>query len=166
MAISELAVGDIVIAYDESTGEVGEYVITDTISHVDETVILLTIDGETLTTTAEHPFYTVSGEWVNAGDLEIGEEIVSLEDGSGTVEWIAVGWNDSSGPAALLAHRRSWWHYHFFFNALHAAADQSASDCSAGCALNNRCRILPAFRNPFSGRSHLTRRCRLPYGRG
>ena len=29
--------------------------------------------GETLTTTAEHPFYTVSGKWLNAGDLEIGD---------------------------------------------------------------------------------------------
>ncbi len=88
-AISTITEGDLVLAYNEMTGEIGEYVVTDTISHVDQTVVLLTIDGETLTTTAEHPFYTTSGEWVDAGDLEIGDEVVSL-DGNGTVESIAV----------------------------------------------------------------------------
>jgi hypothetical protein len=44
----------------------GEYTVTDTISHVDPEIVLLTIDGETLETTAEqwhiaHPFYTSPG---------------------------------------------------------------------------------------------------------
>ncbi|MBC7871941.1 MAG: hypothetical protein H7Y09_13940 [Chitinophagaceae bacterium] len=46
---------------------------TDTISHVDPEIVLLTINGETLETTLEHPFYTLSGEWVAAADLRPGD---------------------------------------------------------------------------------------------
>lgn len=63
--IAELLDSGEVIAYNEATGEIGVYRITDTISHIVHEVgakrhpeiILLTIDGETLETTAEHPFY-------------------------------------------------------------------------------------------------------------
>ncbi len=84
--ISEIEVGDTVLAYNEETGEVGEYTVTDTISHVDEDIIHLTIDGELIETTAEHPFYTDDGEWVNAVDLTEGELILSLDGDYGTVE--------------------------------------------------------------------------------
>jgi hypothetical protein len=84
--ISELEVGDTVIAYDETTGETGEYEITDTISHEDPIIVHLTIDGELIKTTPEHPFYTDEGEWINASDLEVGELIYSLEGEFGAVE--------------------------------------------------------------------------------
>ena len=91
VAISEIAVGDLVLAYNEATGETGYYTVTAVISHVDPSIVELTIDGETLETTAEHPFYVVAGappalslvegwlatgetqgRWVNAGELEVG----------------------------------------------------------------------------------------------
>jgi len=84
--ISEIEVGDTVTAYDEETGEIGEYEVTHTIDHVDEIIIHLYIDGELIETTPEHPFYTVDDEWVNAAELEIGEEIFSLDGDYGTVE--------------------------------------------------------------------------------
>jgi len=40
------AVGDIVLAYNKLTGEIGEYEVTATINHVDEVIIHLYIDGE------------------------------------------------------------------------------------------------------------------------
>lgn len=39
--------------------------------HVDPTVIHLTIDGELIETTPEHPFYTQHGGWVVAGALRM-----------------------------------------------------------------------------------------------
>ena len=36
-------------------------------------------------TTAEYPFYTAEGEWVNAGELEAGDEIRTAEWGTGVV---------------------------------------------------------------------------------
>jgi RHS repeat-associated protein len=88
--ISDIAIGDEVLAYNEATGETGEYTVTDTISHVDEVILHLTIDGELIETTAEHPFYTIEGEWVNAGELEPGDQIWSLDGDYGTVEAVAV----------------------------------------------------------------------------
>lgn len=84
--ISEIEVGDEVLAYNEATRSVGEYAVTATISHLDLNKVLVTVEGETLHTTAEHPFYTYGGEWVNAADLEVGDQVWSLENGYGEVE--------------------------------------------------------------------------------
>ena len=66
--IAELVEGDIVLAYNEATGKVGPYPITDTIAHIDPEIVLLTIDGETLETTADHPFYVMdTAPWLAAG---------------------------------------------------------------------------------------------------
>ncbi len=48
------------------------------------------IDGEIVETTPEHPFYTAEGEWVNAADLQVGDQIHSLEGEYGTVERVTV----------------------------------------------------------------------------
>ncbi len=90
VAISEIEVGDTVLAYNEATGETGEYLVTATIAHHDPTVVYLTISGEMLTTTAEHPFYTTDGEWIDAGELPLGAEIVALDGTFGTVEAVTV----------------------------------------------------------------------------
>ena len=37
-------------------------------------------------TTAEHPFYTAEGEWVEASELEAGDEIRTAEWDTGVVE--------------------------------------------------------------------------------
>ncbi len=54
--ISELEVGDTVLAWDEETGEVGEYEVTATFSHEDRVIEYLTVDGERLVITPEQPF--------------------------------------------------------------------------------------------------------------
>lgn len=59
--IAELVEGDLALAYNEATGQVEVHPITDTISHIDPEIVLLTVDGETLETTAEHPFYEMKG---------------------------------------------------------------------------------------------------------
>jgi hypothetical protein len=88
--ISEIEVGDTVYAYNESTGEVGEYEVTATINHVDEDIIHLYLDGELIETTAEHPFYTEDEVWVDAADLTAGDQILSLDGDYGTVERVVV----------------------------------------------------------------------------
>ncbi len=77
--IAALTEGELVLAYNEATGEIGAYPIVDTISHVDPETVLLTIDGdpstssgtETLETTAEHPFYELqSAPWLAVGEQQ------------------------------------------------------------------------------------------------
>jgi hypothetical protein len=79
--ISQLHVGDKVLAYNEQTGTIGSYTIDAVLVHTDLTLIDLTINGETIRTTPEHPFYTQERGWVVAGDLKIGDH-VRKEDGS------------------------------------------------------------------------------------
>lgn len=87
VAISEVQIGDTVYAYDELTGEVSEYEVTHTWEHDDDTIVTLTIDGEVVETTPWHPFYTDEG-WVDAGDLEVGDLVLSLDGDYGVVDTI------------------------------------------------------------------------------
>jgi len=87
--IGELEIGDKVLAYNEETGETGYYPVTATWSHTDPVILHLTIDGEEIETTPEHPFYTSAGEWLAAEDLQVGAYIQTAEGSYGTVEKIA-----------------------------------------------------------------------------
>jgi hypothetical protein len=53
-------------------------------------IIHLVIDGEIVQTTPEHPFYIADGEWINAADLQVGDQIRNLEGEHGTVERVTV----------------------------------------------------------------------------
>jgi hypothetical protein len=86
--IEQLEIGDWVLTYNEETGEIGPYQITDTMFHLDPLIVYLLIDGELVVTTPEHPFYTSQSEWVNAGELTVGNEIRALDWAVGEVEHI------------------------------------------------------------------------------
>jgi RHS repeat-associated protein/uncharacterized repeat protein (TIGR01451 family) len=83
--ISTLEIGDLVYAWHEDTNSTDVYTITDTISHIDAFIVLLTIDDELLDTTVEHPFYTLERGWVDAIDLRLGEHIPQLDGEVGVV---------------------------------------------------------------------------------
>lgn len=89
-AISTLEEGDYVLAYDEATGTIGYYPILATWVHEDPVIVFLTIDGELIETTPEHPFYTADGDWVAAGDLQAGDHIQQADGTTGTVEAINI----------------------------------------------------------------------------
>lgn len=85
-AISSLEVGDYVLAYDEATDTIGYYPISAIWMHEDPLVLYLVIDGELIETTPDHPFYTMDGEWVAAGELQPGDKIRQADGSYGTVE--------------------------------------------------------------------------------
>jgi hypothetical protein len=84
-AISTLDVGDQVLAYNEATETTGSYTITAVMAHADPVIIHLTIDDETLETTPEHPFFTQDRGWVAAGELQISEQVRTLNGTTGVV---------------------------------------------------------------------------------
>jgi hypothetical protein len=98
--ISELIEGDLVLAWDEATGKTGYFAVTDTISHVDPEIVLLTLDSEMLETTADHPFYVVeanewspylsAGKWIDAGDLQVGDDVRQADGTAGEVRSVRV----------------------------------------------------------------------------
>ncbi len=91
--ISEIEVGDVILAYSEATEEVDLYHVSATHTQHHETTLDVTIDGETLHTTDEHPFYVVRDDeeqWVEAQDLHIGDAILSALGETGIVEDIVI----------------------------------------------------------------------------
>jgi hypothetical protein len=99
--ISAIQVGDLVLAYDEETGETGYYTVTAVMVHIDPTIVYLTIDGETIETTPEHPFYVMEsapwlatgetkGRWVDAGELHVGDAVRQADGTTGMVQAVVV----------------------------------------------------------------------------
>lgn len=83
--IEEIEVGDRVWSKDLATGENVLRVVDKTfVRHADQ-LVHLTIDGDTLTTTGEHPFWVDGRGWVNAGDLKPGDVLVT-PDGVATLD--------------------------------------------------------------------------------
>jgi Pretoxin HINT domain len=80
-SIEEIQVGDWVVADDPNTvGEIEYKQVTDTfVRHTDKLVDLF-IDGEVISTTEEHPFWTPDRGWVEAKDLTVGS-LVQTSDG-------------------------------------------------------------------------------------
>jgi RHS repeat-associated protein len=79
--IEDIQVGDWVVADDPNTvGEIEYKQVLDTfVRHTDKLVDLY-IDGEVISTTGEHPFWTPDKGWVEAKDLVVGS-LVQTEDG-------------------------------------------------------------------------------------
>ncbi len=91
--ISEIEVGDVILAYSEATEEVDIYHVSATHNQRHDSTLDITIDGETLHTTDEHPFYVVRDDeeqWVQAKHLHIGDSVLSGLGETGTVEDIII----------------------------------------------------------------------------
>ncbi|MEU4424174.1 RHS repeat-associated core domain-containing protein [Actinoplanes sp. NPDC024001] len=76
--IAELKPGDTVMATEPTTGEEGPRQVARTIrTDDDKEFVDVTVGrGEELTTTATHPFWSVTRQdWVDAGDLRVGESL-------------------------------------------------------------------------------------------
>jgi hypothetical protein len=84
--ISDMQVGDTVLAYDQQSGTTESHKVQAVLKHDDPVIVHLTIDDEHIQTTPEHPFYTLERGWVNAGELKVGEHIRKADGGYGKVE--------------------------------------------------------------------------------
>lgn len=108
--IEKFKVGDKVWAKDQSTGE-------DVLRLVDKTYIRqttelyeLTIDGDVIMTTAEHPFWVDGRGWVGAEDLAI-EDVLVTPEGTTMVEKIEVETADK--PVSVYNFRVSEDHNYY-----------------------------------------------------
>ena len=86
--ISEVELDELVWAYNEETGEMDWYPVVAVWAHEDPITVYLTIDGEIIETTPEHPFFTAEGEWLPAASLQVGDEIRNAKWVAGIVEAI------------------------------------------------------------------------------
>ncbi|MEH1789026.1 MAG: polymorphic toxin-type HINT domain-containing protein [Nostoc sp.] len=79
--IEDIQVGDWVIADDPNTpGEIEAHQVLDTFVRETSALVDLYVDGEVISTTGEHPFWTPDKGWVEAKDLQVGS-LLQTEDG-------------------------------------------------------------------------------------
>jgi len=84
-AISDVDVGEQVVAWNEATGTTGTYTVTASWAHLDPIIVMLTLDGERIEATPEHPFYVVGKGWTLAEQLQLGDSVQQADGTSGTV---------------------------------------------------------------------------------
>lgn len=78
-AIENIRVGDKVISTDPDTMETVEKTVLETYIHETTEVVHLTVNGEVITSTLDHPFYVQDAGFVGAGDLYIGDKLLDAE---------------------------------------------------------------------------------------
>jgi Pretoxin HINT domain len=83
--IEQIKAGDLVWSWDELTGEFElEKVVGTHVRQVGSEVMVRTAD-ETITATLTHPFRVANKGWVQAGDLQAGDQFISLTGDTETV---------------------------------------------------------------------------------
>jgi hypothetical protein len=86
--IVTLRIGDVVLAYNEGLGRTGWYTVTGVWVHDDPVIEYVTIDGERIETTPEHPFFTEEYGWQSAVELRIGTHVRNADGNYGIVQTI------------------------------------------------------------------------------
>ncbi|EPY08258.1 hypothetical protein PAALTS15_05618, partial [Paenibacillus alvei TS-15] len=88
--IEEIQVGDKVQTRDEETGETAYNLVEELFQRETDETYHVSVNGTTIVTTAEHPFW-VSGEgWVEARDLKKGDMLVDLDENEVPIEEIEI----------------------------------------------------------------------------
>ena len=91
-----ISVGDYVLAYNEETGIVSQQRVSDIFSKEVYQTISLTINGEIIETTPNHPFYSPEyKQWVTADSLMVGDYVYCSDGSIQTVERSIVNNYDS-----------------------------------------------------------------------
>ena len=76
--IEDIEVGDEVYAYNADTGEIGLKKVSRVFTHKADDIAHVTIDGETIDATTNHPFYVVGYGFKAAGELKVGDKVQLL----------------------------------------------------------------------------------------
>ena len=79
VAIEQIKAGDLVIAADEDSLVIGKKKVLETYVRTTDKLVHLTINGEKIITTYDHPFYVRGKGFVNACALCIGSELVDAD---------------------------------------------------------------------------------------
>ncbi|MGH1543070.1 MAG: polymorphic toxin-type HINT domain-containing protein [Arenicella sp.] len=93
-SIEDIQIGDLVASKNDETGEIDFKPVTELFVNKDKQVLNITfVDNnqqqELIGTTAEHPFWVEGKGWTEAGDLNIGDKVTTLEGGVLSVQAMA-----------------------------------------------------------------------------
>jgi RHS repeat-associated protein len=89
VAIEAIAIGDLVYAYDDQTGNVALKEVVQLFRN--ETYELTTVrtdDGQEIISTPGHKYYTLDRDWISAVELRVGDRLLNVNGIVVIVEWI------------------------------------------------------------------------------
>jgi hypothetical protein len=136
VAIEAIAVGDLVYAYDDQTGDVALKEVVNLFRN--ETYELTTVktgDGQEIISTPTHPYYTISRGWLKASELRAGDKLLGVNGQKVVVEWV----QHEIFENLITVYNFEVAGYHTYFVAESVASPQSAfvlvhNKCSDGWA--------------------------------
>jgi RHS repeat-associated protein len=155
--IEDIAIGDQVWAYNETTGEVGLYEVVRKFERLVPGLVELQIapetendstafeDAETVLTTKEHPFWVEGAGWIDAGALKPGDTLKTLDGTRVTVAAVRVVFEETTVYNIKVAEAHSYF----------------VSDARVLVHNNNACAAPPGWRvgDPIT---NLTRQGNVP----
>ena len=78
VAIENIRAGDVVISTNPDTLDTAEKTVLETYVRQVDKLVHLTINGEKIVTTIDHPFYVQNRGFINAGNLLTGDTLISV----------------------------------------------------------------------------------------
>ena len=78
VAIEKIKSGDKIISTDPETMETGEKTVLETYIREVTTLVHLTVNGEEIVTTVDHPFYVKNQGFIKAGERIVGDEFLDV----------------------------------------------------------------------------------------
>ena len=78
VAIENIKAGDVVISTNPDTVETAEKTVLETYVRQVDKLVYLTINGEEIVTTDNHPFYVQGRGFIDAGNLLVGDKLISV----------------------------------------------------------------------------------------
>lgn len=111
VGIETIKEGDEVYACNIETGETGLKKVKQTYVHEVTELVHVTIDGEQIDTTREHPFYVEGEGFLPAGELRKGDVVKSFDNTNGIVEAVEI--ESLITPVKVYNFEVEDWHTYF-----------------------------------------------------
>ena len=112
VAIEKIKKGDVVISLDPKTMEITYKTVLDVFSKFSNSLVHLTINGEKIITTFDHPFYVREKGFINATDLWIGAELINCNGDTLKVDYI---YKELVDPKGIPVYNLNVHDFHTYF---------------------------------------------------
>ena len=109
--IEDIEVGDEVCAYNPDTEEKDVKKVLQIFVHESDKIAHVTIDGETIDATTNHPFYVVGYSFIQAGELKAGDIILQLDGTTREVEAVSIEYLEQ--PVKVYNFGVDDWHTYY-----------------------------------------------------
>ncbi len=89
VSIEDVKPNDYVLSYDEVTGQQSYKRVLETYENTTDYLCEVTVGGQIIKSTLSHPYF-VNGEWVEAFNLEVGDEVLKSDGTTAKVESVKI----------------------------------------------------------------------------